>query len=279
MLTLPPIPQHIVTLNDSQRELLEARQNRKVTVAQCVTCAGTKTFRWYDESGSPADYECPCIDQFKMFRWLSYRGMPESAQRALWSDLYAVSEDVTVQALDYIDRVKNHQAQGDSLVLYGSKGVGKTLLASLVVKSLAYSGVDFHMLTFAEMVDQFAQGWSSTVYKDWFAKRVRAASLLYVDDLGRERRTGGGNPMAENMLEEVVRHRVSNMLPTILTTNLTPTDISHGYGDHTYNLLAEVADHIQVAGSNQRYEAIPERRKAERVAGLKRPITLSGFVL
>jgi DNA replication protein DnaC len=112
---------------------------------------------------------------------------------------------------------------------------------------------------------------------------VRNAGILFIDDIGREHKPTTMNQgkvdtrpgaVRETMLEAVIRQRVANCQPTIITTNLTPDDVANGYGGHTMSLLTEKTTFVEVTGSDRRRE-IEVREKRFVLAGMKRPVVVS----
>lgn len=272
LLRLPDIPT-LPGLTNAQAMILNARYpSSRQTVANCMTCGGSKTFRWLGPDGQPADYECPCADQYRLSRWLWHCGVLPRWQRLGWKDYTQLPAKVIEASMDYLTNLDRYRSAGIGLMLTGPKGTGKTLLAHLILKEAIGKGVDVYATTFTQMIDEFAGGWRDKEQGQWFNRRVRDAGLLFIDDLGRERNKGEGT-VGENMLETVVRHRVGCLLPTIITTNIEHGNIETTYGGHTVSLLSESAMHIEVPGLDSRV-SMREREEGYLKMGLIRPVVL-----
>lgn len=295
---LPPLPRGIRLLTNEDSQSLNSRSplaSAYNPTTRCVTCLSRKWFLWKDPAGGPdpVEYDCPCEDQYVAFRALLNSGIPLLYQRLGWADYTYLSDTAMAEAARYLDNREGFINAGFGMVLYGSKGNGKTLLANLLLKEFIGDGIPCYATTFADMVDAFADGWDDARHKAWFNRTVRNARVLYIDDVGREYVTNrfadatktedqiraaalaDNRPgsVKETLLEAVVRHRVANSLPTFISTNFTPEQITNGYGGHTMSLLGEKAVFIEVTGADRRQEM---RRREEDyvIAKMTRPIVI-----
>lgn len=268
--TLPPNPPGIRGLLSSESRIVDDRFG---VHPKCLTCLGRGTFRWR-RNGETAEFLCPCDEQFLLHRYLSHCGVPLNFQRRGFDDLDLLSPEVDLSPLlGYYEDHERYLNAGFSLVLSGGKGNGKTLLGHLLLKRLAGAGVNCYATTFADMVSRFMGSWRDPERERAFDVTVRNAGVLYIDDLGRERNKGP-NSVGENMLETVVRSRVANNQPTIITTNLSEQEIHAGYGGHTMSLLTEKSVVVTLSGSDLR-DQIRQRALDEVDAGLTRPVVLA----
>jgi DNA replication protein DnaC len=99
---------------------------------------------------------------------------------------------------------------------------------------------------------------------------VRNVDVLAMDDMGKENK--GRIDVVEDMVDRIIRARVSDAAPTIITSNRSPQEIQQGYGVYAMSLLSESADFIEIPGADYR----PVRRELSRQEadlGLARPIT------
>src|SRR5580704_23402 len=100
--------------------------------AECLTCGGDKTFRWYSQT-EPTEvvtYDCNCVEQWIAHRYFLSRGVNRRYQTLGWNDFVGdpTARDV-VQT--YIAAQNECFRTGMSLYLWGGIGTGKTLLGSL----------------------------------------------------------------------------------------------------------------------------------------------------
>jgi len=72
-------------------------------------------------------------------------------------------------------------------------------------------------------------------------------------------------------MDEVLRHRVANSLPTIITTNLSMDDLTRNYGSNVMSLLHERSTTYRFTGDDFRDQA-RYRLDDEVRQGLTRPV-------
>ncbi len=102
------------------------------------------------------------------------------------------------------------------LFLMGPYGCGKTHLAAAVANQAVENGVPTLFLTVPDLLDwlRFAYGNPEQTMESRFDE-IRNIELLVLDDLGTQNAT----PWAEEKLYQIINHRYTNRLPTIITTN------------------------------------------------------------
>lgn len=141
---------------------------------------------------------------------------------------------------------------GRSLLLLGPTGTGKTHQAYGAIRELAITGV--------------AASWVITTAADLYAalrprhgidseaefRRYRNASILLVDDLGAERKP---TEFTEEVNFRLINWRYEHQLPTLITSNLVPKEISARLGDRVTSRLIEMCERVVFKG--------PDRRRGE----------------
>lgn len=141
---------------------------------------------------------------------------------------------------------------GPSLLLLGSTGVGKTHEAYGAMRELAVSGV--------------SAGWAVTTAADLYAalrprhgidseaefRKFRDSRLLFVDDLGAERKP---TEFTEEVNFRLINHRYENHLPMLMTSNVGPAELGARLGDRVTSRLREMCERVSMKG--------PDRRRGE----------------
>ncbi len=104
------------------------------------------------------------------------------------------------------------------LVLSGPSGCGKTHLAAAIAGRCVERGQAALFMVVPDLLDHLRSAYQpgGEVGYDELFELVRAAPVLILDDLGVQSAT----PWAEEKLFQLLNHRYSAQLPTVITTNL-----------------------------------------------------------
>ncbi len=118
--------------------------------------------------------------------------------------------------------------------LTGRPGSGKTHLAVATLRRYIQSGRKGALFVtvaewLQEMKDSFATGSSARVMAS-----VKSARLLAFDDIGSEMATD----WVREAIYQVINYRLNELLPTIVTSNLRPSEIADQYHDRLASRLA-----------------------------------------
>jgi DNA replication protein DnaC len=108
------------------------------------------------------------------------------------------------------------------VVLTGPSGCGKTHLASAIAGRCIESGIPALFMVVPDLLDHLRSAYqpASEVGYDELFDLVRTAPVLVLDDLGVQSST----PWAQEKLFQLINHRYNSQLPTVITTNLDPTE-------------------------------------------------------
>ena len=197
--------------------------------------------------------------------------------RDLGLDDYEPNDDTGLLALgiaqNFVDNFKNHfvspqrRLRGDypsrredigrGLMLWGRNGTRKTTLAAAIATDVQWLSLNYQV--FMIRFDDYKKA-QTTLYGDkdseeyQEAKRVmrlaEKATLLVLDDIGQEYRTSSG--FTESLLHELIRRRVEDSRPTVVTTNVEPDDMYSVYGPSFDSFRREAFETVQMAGSDSR---------------------------
>jgi DNA replication protein DnaC len=104
------------------------------------------------------------------------------------------------------------------LLLMGSYGTGKTHLAAAIANEVVSLGIETLFLTVPDLLDWLRYSYDSveTTYEERF-EEIRNIRFLVLDDLGTQNTTA----WAREKLFQIINHRYTHRLPTVITTNLT----------------------------------------------------------
>ncbi len=109
------------------------------------------------------------------------------------------------------------------LVLAGPSGCGKTHLAAAIANQCIENNHPVFYITTPDLLDHLRSTFSpnSEVPYDEFFEQVRNTPLLILDDLGAQSST----PWAKEKLDQLLNHRFSNQLPTVIVSIVPIEDL------------------------------------------------------
>jgi len=164
-------------------------------------------------------------------------------------------ESPQVNIKKYIKQIEELASEGIGLLVWGNVRGGKSSAAAVVAKEARRRGVSVYFIEAENLV-------SAVHDRELFdsdvsvKERAKAVSLLVLDDYGKEFRDQKG--FAEKILESIVRYRVSNLKPTIITTNLTPEQLSNGGRASMMALMSETMIPVKMSGGSFLQEKVAE---------------------
>lgn len=270
---LPPNPGSCRLLTDEEFDYLRHLDKNlwQSPSKTCIICRKQGPIK-VRLGGEIVEVECPCKEQWKLHLWLSYAGVGLHYQKLTWDDASGVKNDVKSEILRWLLGVDVNLSIGQGLTLWSpDRGTGKTLLANLVTKHLMSQGHRCCFIIFSDMLDKAQDGWRDKEARNWFESNIRNAPVLVMDDIGRENQARV--QLVESMLDPIIRWRVANERPTIITTNIDPGGMKNRYGGNIFSLLTEVNHSIEVSGADFRVRA-RERAAEEIREGVTRPIVV-----
>ena len=128
--------------------------------------------------------------------------------------------------------------KSENLALFGGTGLGKTHLSSAVACRLIERGFDVMYAGAVSMISDFENRRFGTGQNEESGSvdRYTDCELLIIDDLGTE----VINQFTVSCIYNVINTRLNKKLPTILSTNLSPTEFRQKYWDRiTSRVLGE----------------------------------------
>ena len=146
----------------------------------------------------------------------------------------------------YADRFGS---EGGNLLLFGAPGLGKTFLSACIARVVSEDGYSVvydtasHIFSLLEDA-KFRRGDED----DEETRRLDQCDLLIIDDLGTEMTT----QFVCSALYHVVNTRLMESRPTIISTNLTPEQLSVRYSPQIASRLLGTYRLIQFVGQDIR---------------------------
>ena len=211
-----------------------------------------------EENGYPRDYsdiayECEkCLDSGYvdtkmcdcMKRALVLAGYESSGLGKLMTtqsfsnfslDYYRTNPDVYEKMrhnFEYMKRFADEfsTSKCSNIALFGSTGLGKTHLSTAAAKVIINKGYDVLYVTAVGMIadfekERFGSGYSDTAVSS--LERYYDCDLLIIDDVGTE----VSNQFTVSVIYNVINNRLSKGRSTVISTNLTPSELRSRYWD------------------------------------------------
>lgn len=192
---------------------------------------------------------------------LSLIGIPKKFHNTKIEDFNTYNSDDLDKVQDCIARyisTMNWQRLDSigGLFLFGSNGVGKTMLACIVAQEAYKRRYSTRRVTFVEYMSQYTLTWGARsieekeLAEDNLYNNYKAVEFLVLEEVGKEVDSKASAPI----LEDLLRYREDKGLVTIICTNLSPKDIEIRYGVSVSSLLKGNMTPIRIEGIDKRKE-------------------------
>lgn len=237
-------------VNDSDYDRIAANFP---TTDRCPTCDDETVYYLDGER-----HDCDCKLQRLLQRSYYVANIPREYHTVSLDDFFGQNRDIVVPIVnEYVNNFGNISHYGLGLTFCGSYGTGKTFGMATVLKELTKNNYNTFFITFDELVMVFGDQWKNGEAKDLY-QRLKTAEVLGLDELKTDGRNENG--FLADALQNIIRHRTSNLLPTLLTTNLTP-DAQEAHFGKAFSLLSAKNELVILAGEDSRPEV--KRRSIE----------------
>ena len=189
---------------------------------------------------------------------LSLIGIPKDMQEKTMKDFDTFQEEslesVKTCIEDYIINLDVQFEKNNGLFLYGSNGVGKTFIASTVIKEAYRRRYRSKRVSFADYVQEYTRVWQASSeeareeLEDSLYTNYKGVEFLALEEVGKEI----DSKIAAPILEDLLRYREDKALPTIICTNLDIKDLADRYGNSITSLIKGNETPILIEGKDKR---------------------------
>lgn len=188
-----------------------------------------------------------------------YSLMDEKARAAVFEKLAVTEKNkkYIMAAENYCRQWEQNKRENNGLLFYGMPGRGKTTIACCIANRLLDMGVAVKAMSVNDMLqrvrdsyDKFGQDGETELKRE-----IKGADMLILDDLGAEYKT----EWSAALVYEVIDARYRSGKPSIITTNLTISDLKAHLTDkngvsRTYDRLIEILSPVEFKGENYRVD-------------------------
>lgn len=149
--------------------------------------------------------------------------------------------------------IRHFNKHHDNLLLLGTTGVGKTFLANCIAKELLDHGYTVIYLTAFRLFDilekyKFGKDEDSSREASNQFEYILDCDLLIIDDLGTEL----NNSFTNSQLYLIINERLLRQKSTIISTNLSLTNINTNYGERVFSRIASSYNAHRIIGEDIR---------------------------
>jgi DNA replication protein DnaC len=189
-----------------------------------------------------------------------YRGVSFDRPPVSDMDRDMQTRHVVAAVRDFVERLDENLAAGRGLWLMGNTGTGKTTLGMLAAKIALAQGRTVAVYFAPKLLTEIRKTYQATESEDAydaFFRRLTSVDLLYIDDLGSERRTD----WVVEQLYALVNERYETQRSVLVTSN-AEGDVDRGQrqleeqiGARTVSRLVEICgDPLPLFGPDRRIE-------------------------
>lgn len=248
----------------STKQLRKAKSFPEYT-GECPTCGGKKT---YTLDGQV--YDCDCEKQLKLQRRYFAANIGALYHNISLGDFFEGYSGLAQVITDYIEFFENNLYYGRGVTFHGPLGTGKSFAATIILKSLIQKGYDAYFITFDDLLNLQSKGWKESEYNHEFYT-VRDTQILVIDEIFAALEGTKKKELLAETLERIIRYRVSNRMPTILTTNMSPEEEANAY-PRVNSLLATSQIRCHVSGDDLRKSQVRTLTDQRIKRGDRKPI-------
>ena len=153
----------------------------------------------------------------------------------------------------YADNLSENIKNGTGLLLKGPVGTMKTSLAAAVLLHHIHQGGQGMFISMSSLLDTIFSLKAKNV-GEWakFENNLRKTSILVIDDLGAEYTEG----WVLTKVDAIISERYNNMLPIIVTTNLSANELKATYAERVIDRIRSTMLTVSFSGQSLRSRAV-----------------------
>lgn len=239
---ITPIREKNLALNKTRRDILKALGYPEDYTEPHYTCKKCKDLGFIGAS------MCSCLREMLIKENIKSSGIGRLIDKQSFENFSLNFYDGEARELmekNFLfakDFAENFSKDGQSLLLIGPTGTGKTHISTAIAKALIEKGV--------EVIYDSAQNIVSAFEKDKFRSgygpyepegdKYLECELLILDDLGTE----FASSFTVSCLYNLLNTRINKGLPTVISTNLSPAELSEKYEDRIYSRIVGAGTRI-----------------------------------
>jgi DNA replication protein DnaC len=256
------------------QEMLERYQRQQLEVEQALVgfqcpdpsgvqapCAGVKHLnRPHIRVGTSGFAECPVFAQMECAPYRQLLEIQERHARAQWISA-GREAGIPLRLMDAcfkrgtatpaLEAARTYLAEaasrGRALALLGRSGTGKSYAAAATIRAWSESQTSAGLFVPCDVLVNELLDWDTHAA---VLDRTKRAPFLVLDDLGRGYMKRGG--LGLESLEEILAHRHDEMLPTLVTSNWSVTELKKNLNARIIDRFRDWATIVALSGQSLR---------------------------
>ncbi len=242
--------QQLAALEQEKQSLLRQHDYPDDFLSLTYTCEFCKDTGYIKTEGSSRAVKCRCLSQIIIKVLYDQSGIIDTIQHEnfnTFTDRYYPDDLVVTpdgkSARDFMNEVvaqcktyiKDFPRFKGNMLFRGKAGLGKTFLSNCIASELINQLYSVVYLTALQLFDIFSQydfGDDGKQYEEAIS-HLLSCDLLIIDDLGSE----VDNRFTNTKLFYVISERLNRQKGTIISTNLSSTEIRDRYSDRVYSRI------------------------------------------
>ncbi|MBR5139998.1 MAG: ATP-binding protein [Clostridia bacterium] len=232
---ITPIKEENLAMNKARRELLKSLGYPEDYTEPQYTC------KKCSDSGFVGTAMCSCLRELLIKENIKSSGMGNLIEKQSFEnfslygyegDALAIMEKNLEAAKEY---AKSFGTGEKNLLLIGPTGTGKTHISTAIAKVLIEKGVELLYDSAQNIVAAFEKDKFKSGYGPYEPEGTKylECELLILDDLGTE----FISQFTVSCLYNLLNTRLNKGLATIISTNLSPAELSEKYEDRIYSRI------------------------------------------
>lgn len=179
--------------------------------------------------------------------------------RPLWSvNLAGVPEQVRPAVAKFVGHIKEVKTKGYSLYICGSKGAGKSGVASLILKEARSWGFTAYAVTVSDLRDA-VRAHTAFDYETSVFDRCRTVDFLLLDDL---RLTDIGEKFFTiNDIRNLILSRFDRGLITVITSMVGPSDWRGNNCEMVSDAIVKACATLEVVGDDRHAASVASKNE------------------
>jgi DNA replication protein DnaC len=197
----------------------------------------------------PGEFEtvqCPKAWQTAVKEAIAEANLPKRFLRLKLADLD--DGEVKTKLLAYVNDFEALKREGKGLLLAGSVGTGKTQrIVSLAVELINRYLTQVKFITCHELLELYKRSMKDGILR-MKLKMLCECELMIVDDVGANR----FSEYDQAAFGSFINDRYNEMLPVVLSTNLSKADLKELVGERVTSRITEMCERIVLTGPDRR---------------------------